>query len=201
MRGRIALTSVLALAAGVAACGGDDGKDEERKPQAACSSVKRVEVPKAANYHTNKNYTARDYNSRPPAGGPHSNGFLSAGKGYSKAPMGDAVHSLDHGAVILWTNKLPAAEQRTVERVFNSLRAKDTFNPGNKYVQINGVENPDMPTKFAMSAWGVVQTCDRVDERAIRSFVEKYYASGPEGKTVACSGLLGKPPRVPACRK
>src|SRR5579859_5054331 len=48
------------------------------------------------------------YNSKPPAGGPHYPQTAHAGI-YTKAPLdGYLMHSLEHGAVILWfDSKLP----------------------------------------------------------------------------------------------
>lgn len=200
----IALVGALFVAMWTfAACGGDSADSTTAESAAPCSEVQTVDVPAAAEYHTNKKYTAADYPTNPPAGGPHSNSFLEAPSINPPDPnLGTAVHSLDHGAVILW----PGADMTTEDEdalmaTYEGLAAKDPFKPGDKYTQLAIVGNPEQEATFAMTAWGYLQECESVDQATIESFVEQYYASGPEGQAVACDSTFSPAPKVPACEQ
>lgn len=200
------LLGVLVLAA----CGGDEdsgdgGGDPDRPgpgPAVACKPVEEVEVPEASDYHKDQAFKASDYSSNPPAGGPHSLDFLTNPGIHQPVEPGKAVHSLNHGAVILWAgDDLAPNDSKTLMKTYRKLAAKDPFKPGDRYSELAIVDKPDLDVPFAMSAWGRVQKCGSVDPKAIESFVEKYYGSGPEGQAVACGDAagLGEKPRVPAC--
>lgn len=201
------LPAILIVAVGVlAACGGDDeetastssstestttaaettGADET----AACTPVEELDVL-AFGKHDDREFTADDYETNPPAGGDHDPEPLQGGTFYpDPQPLGESVHLLEHGAVIGWTNGLDPADQKAVEEEFNAL-----FQEG--YYQLAAVENPEMEVPFALSAWGALQTCESVDLEAIRPFVEAWYASPKSGESaLACEGTAR---RLPPC--
>jgi hypothetical protein len=170
---------------GVAACGGDDSSTRaatgETTASGPCGPIEEVEI--GVVQHSQREFTAADYETNPPAGGDHNDGALQAGSFYREgAPLGEAVHFLEHGAVIGWTNGLSPEDRSAVEQEFN-----DVFDEG--YYQLATVENPDMDAPFALSAWGAVQKCTQVDTSVIRPFVEQWYASpkSPESG-LACAG-------------
>lgn len=200
------IPALLALLAGmltIAACG--EKEEPESVDAGPCSEVQEVEVPKAGDYHKNGHFTAADYATNPPAGGFHSLDLL--GPPTIKPPLKDlgaAVHELNHGSVILWPSQdLTSKDEDALLETYRSLAADDPLNPKDKYAQLAIVGNPDQEAPFAMTAWGYLQECESVDPEAIEAFVEEYYASGPEGQEVACTGIGGisKPPDVPACQK
>lgn len=161
-------------------------------PTSGCSPVETVDVEMVGT-HFNRDFTAADYDTNPPTGGDHNPTPLEAGSFYSDPPrLGEAVHLLEHGAVIGWTRDLPTADQKAVEDAFDEEYSKG-------YYQLAVVENPDLDVPFALSSWGSLQKCDSADPEAIRSFIEDNYApsSTAEG-ALACSG---KAKRLPACAK
>jgi hypothetical protein len=180
-------TTALLVAAVLSACGGDDGDDLTTTTTRAaagtgpCSGIEEVDI--APFTHVDTDLTAADYPTNPPTGGDHNDGVLEAGTVYSEPPrLGEAVHFLEHGAVIGWTNDLSAKDQKAVEKVFD-----DVSQDG--YYQLAVVENPDLEAAFALSAWGAVQACNNVDTSIIRPFVEQWYASPKSGESVlACEG-------------
>jgi hypothetical protein len=187
---RLLLLCAWAIAALVlVACGGDD---ETSSPEStattgttaggACGEIQEVDVP-LTGQHKDRDFIVPDYETNPPAGGDHSPTPLEAGKFYTDPPaLGEAVHLLEHGAVIGWTNALSEEDQKAVEDEFN-----DVFQDG--YYQLAVVELPGMEVPFALSAWGAVQTCDEVDTSAIRPFVEEWYASPKSAEGgLACEG-------------
>ncbi len=156
--------------------------------EGSCVPVEEVEEPADSTEHyssDNKVLTAADFTSNPPATGKHRNNTLQAGQIYAEpVDLGEAVHSLEHGAVIYWTNGLPEESLTELEEAANALFAEG-------YTSLIIAENPEMDVPFAMSAWGHVQWCTEVDPAAIGEFTATYYASGIEG-FVACSGKARK---------
>ncbi len=141
--------------------------------------------------HSEDEFTAADYETNPPAGGDHNPDPLAAGSFYTEPPpLGETVHLLEHGGVVGWTNGLPRADRRAVEEAFN-----EVFQDG--YYQLATVENPEIEVPFALSAWGAVQTCDEVELKAIRPFIEQWYASPRSAESLlACEGDAR---RLPPC--
>jgi hypothetical protein len=189
---------IAALAAALVACGGDDGSGsgstapaaEEATSSGACTEIQEIDVP-LAGQHDDREFTAADYETNPPAGGDHNPTPLQAGTFYTTPPrLGEAVHFLEHGGVIGWTNGLGPADQKAVEEEFS-----DVFRDG--YYQLATVENPDLDVPFAVSAWGALQKCDSVDTSVIRPFVEQWYASPKTAEGgLACQGPAR---RLPNC--
>ena len=142
----------------------------EAPPAGGCTEIEEVDVELSAQ-HSDDEFTAADYATNPPAGGDHNPIPLSPGTFYTDPPrLGEAVHLLEHGAVIGWTNGLSNEDLDAVENEFNEI-----FKDG--YYQVATVENPELDVPFALSAWGALQKCDEVDTSVIRPFVEQWYAS------------------------
>jgi hypothetical protein len=185
-------TTLAALAAiALAACGGGDDAPPAEAPtvSGSCSPVEEVDV-ELSGQHSDADFSATDYPTNPPTGGAHNPSALAAGTFYDEgAPLGEAVHLLEHGAVIGWTDDLSAADAKAVQDAFN-----DVFREG--YYQVAVVENPELGVPFALSAWGAMQMCDSVDASVIRPFVENWYASPKSGEAAAaCQGAArGLPP-------
>ena len=189
----LALVALLVTAFALAACGGGgDGDDSPTEaettasvPDSGCGEIEEVDVPMAG-AHSDRDFTADDYSTNPPAGGDHNPNALQAATFYDDAsepaPLGQAVHLLEHGAIIGWTNGLSKPDLKAVEDEFNDIYADG-------YYQLATVENPDLDVPFALSAWGAVQRCATVDTAAIRPFVEQWYASPKSAESsAACQG-------------
>jgi hypothetical protein len=194
------LASLLTVAAlALIACGGDSGGSsststtanglpEQGDPEsgtetASCGPIEDVDVQLGGN-HLDKDFTAADYPTNPPTGGDHNPNPLQAGTYYVDSPprLGEAVHLLEHGAVIGWVNDVSKSDLTAIENEFNAI-----FQDG--YYQLAVVDNPDLDVPFALSAWGALQTCKKVDVSAIRPFVEEWYASPKSAEGgLACQG-------------
>ena len=154
----LALVALLVTAFALAACGGGgDGDDSSTEaettasvPAGGCGEIEEVDVPMAG-AHSDRDFTADDYSTNPPAGGDHNPNPLQAATFYDDAsepaPLGQAVHLLEHGAIIGWTNGLSKPDLKAVEDEFNDIY-------GDGYYQLATVENPDLDVPFALSAWG-----------------------------------------------
>jgi hypothetical protein len=196
MRGFLAGIAALLAVMALAACGGgdDDGGGGTTTSVEAdtgpCTEIEEVDV-EAFGTHDERKFTAADFETNPPAGGDHSPTPLEGGTFYTDPPeLGEAVHFLEHGGVVGWTNGLSPADQKTVEEAFNK-----AFQDG--YYQLATVENPELDVPFALSAWGAMQTCEKVDTSVIRPFIEEWYASPKSGESaLACEDQAR---RLPPC--
>ncbi len=197
------LRSTLAACLGISllalvACGGDDPTTSSSTTtdtsvivdpgSGPCTAIEEVDV-ELAGQHREQDFTAGDYPTNPPSGGDHNPTPIQAGNFYDEPPrLGEAVHLLEHGAVIGWTNGLSSADRTAVEEAFN-----EVFQEG--YYQLAVVENPELEVPFALSAWGALQQCDEVDTEAIRAFVEEWYASPKTAEGgLACQGTARQLP-------
>ncbi len=157
----------------------------------SCSDVETFDVEPSGE-HSDRDFTIDDYATNPPTSGDHNPTPIEPGKYDSTPPLGEAVHLLEHGAVIGWTNGLSAAEQKTVEDAFNA-----AFQEG--YYQIATVEFPELDGSFAMSSWDSLQLCDTPDPEAIADFIENHYAPSTTAEAaLACTGAAAG---VPACKE
>lgn len=188
------IATLLALGVLAACGGGDDSPTSTTADPAAdpgpCGEIQEIIVESGA-VHADLDFTAEDYTTNPPTSGDHNEEVLEPGSFYTRPPrLGEAVHLLEHGAVIGWTNDLERADQKAVEKEFNEI-----FQDG--YYQLAVVEYPELDVPFALSAWGAMQICDEVDTSVIRPFVEEWYASPKtiEG-ALACDGPAR---RLPPC--
>jgi hypothetical protein len=135
-----------------------------------------------------------NYTSVPPASGPHHEVTLDEGF-YDEAPdMGRLLHSLEHGAAIVWY--APDTPEAQVEE----LRAFYQGTPGDRVI----VAPYDYPlegqagqlpagTQMALVAWHHVETCERADLAAAFDFTARY-AAPPFGQ----EDYLGEAPEAGA---
>ena len=110
------------------------------------------------------------YNSNPPAAGEHYATTTHAGI-YDKAPEdGNLVHSLEHGAVILWYKEdLPKDNVDKLKTIFNETSGKGIMTPR---------KNLDLPV--ALSSWGRILKLEKIDEKQIKAFFETNMNRAPE---------------------
>lgn len=115
--------------------------------------------------------TKIDYNSNPPAAGEHYATTAHSGI-YDKAPAdGNLVHSLEHGAVILWYEaNLPQADVKKLENIYySSSGIKKIMTP-----------RENLNVSVALSSWGRVLKLATIDEKQIKDFFEINRDRGPE---------------------
>ena len=215
---RLALAAALTALLALAACGDSDDEETTTAAEATttaatteaetttttaaetttttaadagpCSPIEELEVPNFGE-HEQREFTLADYETNPPTGGDHASTPLEPGRAYDeKTPLGGAVHLLEHGAVIGWTNDLSGADERAITKQFEA-----AFDEG--YYQLATVELPELEVPFALSAWGALQTCEEVDASVIQPFIEEWYASPKSGESpLACQGSAR---RLPPC--
>jgi hypothetical protein len=124
-----------------------------------------------------------DHDASPPAGGDHSNAWQNCGIYDEPIADGQAVHSLEHGAV--WITYSPAVPDEQVQELRDLVGTSG-------YVLVSPYEDLDAPV--ALSAWGVqLKVDDPADERVKRFLAE--YVNGPQTPEpgAPCTGGLGEP--------
>lgn len=123
-----------------------------------------------------KQGTKITYNSNPPSSGAHYPDPQHAGV-YTKTPLdGNLVHSLEHGAIIIWYNpkKLSKEQTKTLTNIFTSIRLqKKIMTP-----------RDTMPTAVALTSWGRLLPLKMLDEKQIRAFFKMNYDKGPEQASI-----------------
>lgn len=87
----------------------------------------------------------------------------------SPIPAAREVHSLEHGYVVIHYNGLSSGEIQQIANIANKDDCKIIVSP-----------YPNMPYRMSLDAWDHLQTCDGVNESAIRSFINQFRDQGPE---------------------
>jgi hypothetical protein len=109
-------------------------------------------------------------NSVPRSSGPHAQDTLVYGFYTDVVPELNAVHNLEHGAVIIWFG--PQVPQATVNQI-NELYNED---PNGLIV----AQHPRLGDDIALVAWTHVARCPRFDKDAAKVFIDAFRGKGPE---------------------
>ena len=197
---RIAIALVVVIAAGVGAYVITRPKPAEASPQellaaapqattaAGCGKVENVGPfqPKDRDRaHVSAAIDLSQYPSVPPASGPHNPIPLGAGV-YGAPPAIDrAIHSLEHGAAIVWYS--PDASGPELQKI-KDFYARTDIDVGSRVI-VAPYDYPDQGAagtlpggaQMAMVAWHYVQTCARPNLAAAFGFTSSY-AAPPYGK-------------------
>jgi hypothetical protein len=116
----------------------------------------------------------------PPAGGVHFDIWQNCGVYEEPIASGNAVHSLEHGAVwIAYQPDLAAAEvQQLRERV-----------EGDAFLLM--APYPGLQSPVVLSAWGLQLEVDEADDRRIDRFIDRYRLGSqtPEPGAVCINGI------------
>ncbi len=121
--------------------------------------------------------TPLQYSTNPPAGGQHYDTTAHAGiYDTSNLPAdGNLVHSLEHGAVILWYNpkRLSTDQMNKLKTIFNQTSGKGIMAP-----------RSSMDVPVGLSSWGQVLKLKNIDEKQVKGFFETNNNRGPESAPI-----------------
>ena len=188
---RVAIGVVVVLIAGVAAFALTRPKEAQATPSDLLASVDQARqtadcgpVENVGPYQPKSQDTAHvvaavplsTYPSVPPASGPHNAIPYGAGVYGTPPPIDRVIHSLEHGAAIVWY--APGVSGKELDRI-------RTFYEGNNVgsrVIVAPYDYPDqgaagtLPagTQMALVAWHNVQTCANVNLAAAFGFTSEY---------------------------
>ena len=161
----IIIITVVILGGGVWLLGSNGAKEEAKlsKPLVgdAIADQGANHVPEG---------TLVTYLTNPPTGG--SNYTLSAKAGiYDKSvPDGNLIHSMEHGAVILWYNGLSKQDIERLKQIFNSVSISKKIM----------VPHATMDVSIALTSWGRLLKLQAIDEVKIKTFMETNENRAPE---------------------
>jgi uncharacterized protein DUF3105 len=117
------------------------------------------------------------YPSQPPASGPHNPTPLSAGQYADPPPVDQTLHSLEHGAVVIWydPSALSSKELTDLQTFFNKPgeRAKVIIAPYNYPDQQTAGKLPT-GKQMVMVAWHRTEACTKVSLPVAFQFVDHY---------------------------
>jgi hypothetical protein len=120
--------------------------------------------------------TEVDYAQMPPLSGPHYAGTVEAGFYAEAQPLGDLVHTLEHGAVVVYYD--PAALTNESEGSLREFAAVHTGTWRRVVVVPNPSENPD--ADYVLTAWRHRLYVDEYDPETVHAFLSEYLGRGPE---------------------
>lgn len=133
--------------------------------------------------------TKENYNSNPPTSGPHYANSQPAGIYDKPIPDGNLIHSMEHGAVILWYKPSATADTQTVEGTESAKtiglsnqdidRLKQIFSSVSVGKKIM-VPRDSLNAPVALTSWGRLFKLQTIDEAQIKTFMETNEDRGPE---------------------
>ena len=115
--------------------------------------------------------TTVEYSTNPPTTGPHYGNSQPAGIYDEPIPDGNLLHSMEHGAVILWYKEVKGSEEtgglsgQDIERLKQIFRSV----PVSKKIMVPR-DNLDVPV--ALTSWGRLLKLQTIDEAQIKTFME-----------------------------
>ncbi len=116
------------------------------------------------------------YDTNPPAEGNHYPEPQDAGVYTTPPADGHLVHSLEHGAVILWYNPKMLSKDKIINltNIFNSISLSKTIM----------TPRYSMNVPVAITSWGRILKLTTIDEKQIKNFFETNYDRGPEQASI-----------------
>lgn len=132
-------------------------------------------VPDEGNTHVDDG-TAITYKSYPPSSGTHYNDTAPYGFSETQLKEGNFVHSLEHGAIVLYyKSSISADDKQKLKDAYNTL-------PAGKYGKVKLVITPyeNMSTPFAIAAWDKLYLMNAFNYDEIKTFYTTWVDKGPE---------------------
>jgi hypothetical protein len=118
-----------------------------------------------------------DYRTQPPTSGPHNQVPLSAGQYPDPPPIDQVIHSLEHGAVVIWydPSALSSTELPDLQAFFNKdgERGKVIIAPY-AYPDQGAAGTLPQGKQMVLVAWHRMQTCDKVSLPVAFDFAYHY---------------------------
>ncbi|WP_313693739.1 DUF3105 domain-containing protein [Halorarum halobium] len=174
--GVVAGATILPLS-GCLGLGGGGGIEAESLPEGGDDEViSNVETFPSEGVDHVRTGTEIEYDTRPPTSGPHYNGTLSAGFYEDTQPLGNVVHTLEHGAVVVYYGPDALTDESR-----NSLQAwaNNHTSTWQSFVAVPYYYD-DPETGFTLTAWRHMLGMDEYDAETVRAFCAEYLGRGPE---------------------
>jgi hypothetical protein len=131
--------------------------------------------PSEGNAHVEPG-TRIQYEVMPPVSGPHYPTTVDAGFYAATPPLGALVHSLEHGAVIIYYD--PTAIDESASQSLKAFTSTHTGTWSSVIVAPNPADVPSAP--YVLTAWRHSLELDQYDPESVRAFLAEYLGRGPE---------------------
>lgn len=179
--GPLALVSVIGLAAAIVAyllffgagSGGEAASLPDEGDEELLSDVENY--PSEGNEHVNPG-TEVEYETMPPTSGPHYSSTTEAGFYEETPPLGELIHSLEHGAVVIYYD--PTALSPEAEEHLQELATTYTDPFASVIVVPHPEDDPDSP--YVLTAWQNKLEMDSYDQDVVEAFLAEFLGRGPE---------------------
>ncbi len=145
--------------------------------EAGCTPVETHEVPEQAT-HVPEGTTV-PYATNPPTSGDHYESPSAPGFYSSPVQAEQLVHNLEHGQIVMWYR--PDAPQEVKDKL-EQVTKQDSLALIATPFELEGSAN------FALSGWGVSQSCVQVSQPVIDDFRRQFQGAGPEKITPPFEG-------------
>lgn len=164
--GGIGLLTLVILIGGVWLLSAQDAKEQEKISKSLMGkefSTSTLHVPRGEKHEA--------YNSNPPNSGPHwGDGVAGPGIKDTEVPDELIVHSLEHGAAVVWYKAdLPQDQVEKIKQAFTDVSGKKIMVPR---------KNLDVPV--AMTSWGRLLKLKTADPAKVKEFIETNNDRAPE---------------------
>lgn len=148
------------------------------------SGIEGVQTfPDKSEYHNHVTSLPAPEGDVPPPFGAHYSAWQNCGIYDQPVDLGNALHSMEHGAV--WLTYTPSLSQTQITELQSLVR-------GHAYVLMSPY--PQQTKPVVMTAWGVQLVIDSLPDDRIAKFIS-YYEQGPQNPEpgAPCSGAVGNP--------
>ncbi len=164
--GGITLATIMLLIGGVWFLNAQSSKEQVKLSKPLMGD----EIPDQGRNHVPEG-TQIQYSTNPPTSGSHYPNSQPGGIYESQVPDGNLVHSMEHGAVILWyKSDIPATQSAQLKSIFSNISV------GKKIM----VPRDNLDVSVALTSWGRLLKLQSIDQNQIKSFMEKNEDRGPE---------------------
>ena len=148
------------------------------------SGIEGVQTfPDKSVYHNHVDAISELEGTLPPTFGEHLNAWQNCGIYDQPIGLGNALHSMEHGAI--WLTYAPDLTE------FQAADLRDLAR-GHGYVLMSPY--PSQTDPVVLTAWGVQLVIESLPDERIAKFI-KYYEEGPQNPEpgAPCSGAIGNP--------
>ncbi len=120
------------------------------------------------------------YQTMPPTSGTHYARATPAGFYTKTPPLGSLVHSLEHGAVIIYYDPERLSQDKEAEDYLRALAR--TYRSTWMSVIVAPHPEPDPEYPYILTAWTVMLRLPEYDPARVEAFLAEYLGRGPENR-------------------
>jgi len=129
------------------------------------------------------------YTTVPPVSGPHAGTTLPAGAYDSPPPIENVLHSMEHGAAVIWYSPTAPAEEVSALAAFVAENQEHTIMAPLDYPEEGDAGQLPEGTQMALAAWQRLQLCSALSQDAVLEFLRSY-----RSPTLGGGAYLGEAP-------